>query len=90
MGIMMMVFIYGCGLISYVLKGEHVLIMLLSLEFMMLGVFLILVYFCVVMIGNDYLLLYYLCVVVCESAIGLGLLVGSVRYNRGDLVYMYM
>jgi NADH:ubiquinone oxidoreductase subunit K len=90
MEIWILVFWYFCGLASYLMCGGHVLLMLLRLEFIVVSVFVM--FFCSVrmMVGLYYLLLYFLVIVVCESSLGLCLLVGAVRSFGRDEVYSFV
>nr|BDL61384.1 NADH dehydrogenase subunit 4l [Guinusia dentipes] len=73
-----------CGLWSFVSYHKHLLNSLLSLEFMMLGIFWLLSLQSS-MVGNEiYLCLFFLTLTVCEGAIGLSLLVLIVRSHGND------
>nr|YP_009995242.1 NADH dehydrogenase subunit 4L [Ochthebius plesiotypus]QNP09619.1 NADH dehydrogenase subunit 4L [Ochthebius plesiotypus] len=78
------IFMYFCGLLVFCLKRKHLLLMLLSLEFIILSLyfnmFIYLSYF-----SNEY----YFCMIfmtmsVCEGALGLSLLVSLVRTHGND------
>nr|AZH07866.1 NADH dehydrogenase subunit 4L [Lepinotus reticulatus] len=73
-------------LVSYVLNRNHVLMMLISLEFVGLVIF----FFCylkmVVLIEEQYFLMVYLSFCVCEGVIGLSLLVGMIRSHGSDFI----
>nr|YP_010736708.1 NADH dehydrogenase subunit 4L [Charinus ferreus]WEM34692.1 NADH dehydrogenase subunit 4L [Charinus ferreus]WEM34705.1 NADH dehydrogenase subunit 4L [Charinus ferreus]WEM34718.1 NADH dehydrogenase subunit 4L [Charinus ferreus] len=80
MGIVIFVF----GFFSFISRWKHLLSVLLSLELMMLGVF-------VVMFGlvgcsavGGWVGLVFLSFVVCEGGLGLGLIVSLVRCHGGD------
>jgi NADH-ubiquinone oxidoreductase chain 4L len=73
------------GIVRLVVQRFHFLISLVSLEFMVLGIFLLL--FRGISLGDDR----YLCFVVlrfasCEAALGLGLLIRLVRSHGSDFV----
>nr|YP_009057591.1 NADH dehydrogenase subunit 4L [Gononemertes parasita]AGZ63891.1 NADH dehydrogenase subunit 4L [Gononemertes parasita] len=73
------------GAISLIVQRFHFLMSLISLEFMVLGLFLLL--FSVVSFGYEG----YLCFIVlsfasCEAALGLGLLVSLVRSHGSDFI----
>jgi NADH-ubiquinone oxidoreductase chain 4L len=73
-------------LISYVLNRNHVLMILIRLEFIGLVIF----FFCylkmVVLIEEQYFLMVYLSFCVCEGVIGLRLLVGIIRSHGRDFI----
>nr|YP_009328104.1 NADH dehydrogenase subunit 4L [Trigonidium sjostedti]APD14951.1 NADH dehydrogenase subunit 4L [Trigonidium sjostedti] len=71
--------IYFSGLWMFSSKRKYLLISLLSLEYMMLSVFLMLVFYLTMMMFQMYFLLIFLVFVVCEGALGLSVLVNIVR-----------
>nr|AOY40029.1 NADH dehydrogenase subunit 4L [Scolytinae sp. BMNH 1040327] len=81
-----MTFIFSA--ITYVVKNKHFLLMLICLEFMVLSVFLILfLYFC--SFGYEFFFSsYFLSVTVCESVLGLALLVFIVRTHGNDYLIL--
>nr|YP_009627366.1 NADH dehydrogenase subunit 4L [Metopograpsus frontalis]QCC70815.1 NADH dehydrogenase subunit 4L [Metopograpsus frontalis] len=75
---------FFCGLWSFTSYHKHLLNALLSLEFMMLSVFWMLV-LQMSNVGNEvYLGLFFLTLAVCEGALGLSLLVLVVRSHGND------
>nr|YP_001552174.1 NADH dehydrogenase subunit 4L [Pseudocellus pearsei]ABS71912.1 NADH dehydrogenase subunit 4L [Pseudocellus pearsei] len=87
MEIWLCLYFYLCGLVSLIIKSDHVLLMLMSLEFMSVVVFLFLFCCCGMMVGQFYLILFFLVIVVCEGVLGLSLLVGVVRSFGNDMIY---
>nr|YP_009253821.1 NADH dehydrogenase subunit 4L [Helice tientsinensis]YP_009346401.1 NADH dehydrogenase subunit 4L [Helice latimera]YP_010743788.1 NADH dehydrogenase subunit 4L [Helice tridens]ALK01312.1 NADH dehydrogenase subunit 4L [Helice tientsinensis]AOR53783.1 NADH dehydrogenase subunit 4L [Helice latimera]WET30534.1 NADH dehydrogenase subunit 4L [Helice tridens] len=78
------VFMIFCGLWSFISYNKHLLNSLLSLEFMMLGVFWLLS-LQLSMVGSEiYFSLFFLTLAVCEGALGLSLLVLIVRSHGND------
>nr|AKR07170.1 NADH dehydrogenase subunit 4L [Pseudorhaetus sinicus] len=82
--IMMFVFMYLMGMLSFCLNRQHMLLMLLSLEFVVVSLFLgLYVYLCV--FGWEfYFLMVYLTISVCEGALGLSILVLLMRTYGND------
>nr|YP_010701992.1 NADH dehydrogenase subunit 4L [Huananpotamon koatenense]WCL18754.1 NADH dehydrogenase subunit 4L [Huananpotamon koatenense] len=73
-----------CGLWSFINYHKHLLNSLLSLEFMMLGVYWLLM-LQVSNVGSEvYFVLFFLTLVACEGALGLSLLVFIVRSHGSD------
>nr|YP_009503145.1 NADH dehydrogenase subunit 4L [Gelasimus borealis]AXA13747.1 NADH dehydrogenase subunit 4L [Gelasimus borealis]AZZ73252.1 NADH dehydrogenase subunit 4L [Gelasimus borealis] len=73
-----------CGLWSFISYNKHLLNSLLSLEFMMLGIFWLLSV-SMSMVGSEiYIGLFFLTLAVCEGALGLSLLVLIVRSHGND------
>nr|AXS65697.1 NADH dehydrogenase subunit 4L [Coleoptera sp. 3 KM-2017] len=80
--IMLMLFM-GCGVIVFCSTRKHVLLSLLSLEFMVLSIFLVL-FIMMMSFGHElYFSLIFLVFSVCEGALGLSILVNLVR-NQGN------
>nr|ALO77204.1 NADH deshydrogenase subunit 4L [Alleculinae sp. ALL01] len=72
------------GLLVFCLKRKHLLLMLLSLEFMVVSVYLLFfLYFS--MLGNDYFFsMVFLTFSVCEGVLGLSVLVALIRTHGND------
>nr|YP_011014489.1 NADH dehydrogenase subunit 4L [Scopimera longidactyla]WQA11155.1 NADH dehydrogenase subunit 4L [Scopimera longidactyla]BCD33132.1 NADH dehydrogenase subunit 4L [Scopimera globosa] len=73
-----------CGLSSFISYHKHLLNSLLSLEFMMLGIFWLLSLQMSTVGSEIYFGLFFLTLVVCEGALGLSLLVLIVRSHGND------
>nr|YP_009509626.1 NADH dehydrogenase subunit 4L [Cranuca inversa]AUN45043.1 NADH dehydrogenase subunit 4L [Cranuca inversa] len=77
-------FMIFCGLWGFISYHKHLLNSLLSLEFMMLGIFWLLS-ISMSMVGSEiYVGLFFLTLAVCEGALGLSLLVLIVRSHGND------
>nr|UAM92198.1 NADH dehydrogenase subunit 4L [Geosesarma penangense] len=81
MGSLFMIF---CGLWSFISYHKHLLNSLLSLEFMMLGIFWLLSLQMSNVGSEIYFILFFLTLVVCEGALGLSLLILIVRTHSND------
>nr|YP_010384985.1 NADH dehydrogenase subunit 4L [Xenophthalmus pinnotheroides]UPL64995.1 NADH dehydrogenase subunit 4L [Xenophthalmus pinnotheroides] len=77
-------FMIFCGLWGFISYHKHLLNSLLSLEFMMLGIFWLLSMQFSVVGSEVYFSLFFLTLVVCEGALGLSLLVLIVRSHGND------
>nr|YP_009107394.1 NADH dehydrogenase subunit 4L [Ibacus ciliatus]AIU40938.1 NADH dehydrogenase subunit 4L [Ibacus ciliatus] len=73
-----------CGLWVFTSKCKHLLNTLLSLEFIMLGIFFILIISLSMNGVETYFVLFFLSMVACEGALGLSLLVSIVRTHGND------
>nr|QGT77383.1 NADH dehydrogenase subunit 4L [Candidiopotamon okinawense] len=73
-----------CGLWSFINYHKHLLNSLLSLEFMMLGVFWMLMVQISSVGSETFFVLFFLTLVACEGALGLSLLVFIVRSHGSD------
>nr|QNS37158.1 NADH dehydrogenase subunit 4L [Prosopocoilus bulbosus mandibularis] len=72
-------FLYLMGLLSFCLNRKHLLMMLLSLEFVVVGLFLMMYVYLCVYSWEFYFLMVFLTMSVCEGALGLSLLVLLMR-----------
>nr|YP_011011089.1 NADH dehydrogenase subunit 4L [Epilepia dentata]WPW49426.1 NADH dehydrogenase subunit 4L [Epilepia dentata] len=72
------------GNLIFVSKQKHLLIVLLSLEFIVLSIFFFLVLYLNNMENNMYMLMVFLVFSVCEGALGLSILVSMIRSHGND------
>nr|WIL79806.1 NADH dehydrogenase subunit 4L [Neohydnus sinensis] len=72
------------GAMSFTIKRKHLLMMLLSLEFMVLSMFLGLFLYFNLLMYEYYFTLIFLSFSVCEGALGLSLLVSLIRTHGND------
>nr|YP_010439639.1 NADH dehydrogenase subunit 4L [Pida apicalis]UTC33528.1 NADH dehydrogenase subunit 4L [Pida apicalis] len=86
MKIMWSVFIviYIIGNLIFVLKYKHLLIVLLSLEFIVLSIFFFLLIYLSFIECELYMLMVFLVFSVCEGALGLSILVSMIRTHGND------
>nr|BBB16306.1 NADH dehydrogenase subunit 4L [Pagurus sp. D20M] len=83
-------FMVFSGLWSFVSYRKHLLNTLLSLEFIMLGIFFFM-NSCVSSMGSEiYFVLFFLTLAACEGALGLSLLVSIVRSHGNDYFNSFM
>nr|ARH54581.1 NADH dehydrogenase subunit 4L [Platystomos albinus] len=78
--------LFFCGLMSFSLNRKHFLVMLLSLEFLVISLYLLLsLNFC--LLSNEYFfLMIFLTMSVCEGALGLSILVSLIRSFGNDYI----
>nr|QZI85880.1 NADH dehydrogenase subunit 4L [Laomedia astacina] len=81
--IMPMIMIF-CGFTAFVSNRKHLLSALLSLEFIMLGIFWFMTIYMSNIGSEIYLVLFFLTLVACEGALGLSLLVSIIRTHGND------
>nr|YP_010947224.1 NADH dehydrogenase subunit 4L [Mustilizans eitschbergeri]WGO62210.1 NADH dehydrogenase subunit 4L [Mustilizans eitschbergeri] len=72
------------GALIFVSQNKHLLIVLLSLEFMVLGIFFLLLLFLSFISYDMYMLMVFLVFSVCEGALGLSILVSMIRTHGND------
>nr|QCX31983.1 NADH dehydrogenase subunit 4L [Amphimallon solstitiale] len=78
------VLMYFSGLFSFCIKRKHLLLMLLSLEFIVLGLYFNLYLFLMYFNCEFYFGMIFLTMSVCEGALGLSILVSLVRTHGND------
>nr|YP_009434121.1 NADH dehydrogenase subunit 4L [Epicauta tibialis]APB02761.1 NADH dehydrogenase subunit 4L [Epicauta tibialis] len=75
---------FFCGLLVFSLMRKHLLLMLLSIEFMVLALYLNMFSY-LSLLGNDYFFsMIFLTFSVCEGALGLSVLVSMIRSHGND------
>uniref|UniRef100_UPI0031F457BC NADH dehydrogenase subunit 4L n=1 Tax=Saropogon luteus TaxID=468801 RepID=UPI0031F457BC len=78
------IFLFISGIISFVLNRKHLLSMLLSLEYIVLSLFLIIFVYLNYMNFESYFSMVFLTFSVCEGALGLSILVSMIRTHGND------
>nr|AXS66107.1 NADH dehydrogenase subunit 4L [Cucujoidea sp. 46 KM-2017] len=79
-------FIILFGLISFSLKRKHLLLMLLSLEFVVLGLYGFVVLNLSLSSLDLFFSMIFLTMSVCEGALGLSMLISMVRMHGNDYI----
>nr|YP_009050397.1 NADH dehydrogenase subunit 4L [Choaspes benjaminii]AIC37392.1 NADH dehydrogenase subunit 4L [Choaspes benjaminii] len=77
-------FMYMIGNMIFVSKHKHLLIMLLSLEFIVLSIYFMLLLYLSFIELDMYMLMVFLVFSVCEGALGLSILVSMIRTHGND------
>nr|YP_009142224.1 NADH dehydrogenase subunit 4L [Hasora vitta]AKG64487.1 NADH dehydrogenase subunit 4L [Hasora vitta] len=77
-------FLYMVGNMIFVSKHKHLLIMLLSLEFIVLSIYFMLLLYLSFFEFDMYMLMVFLVFSVCEGALGLSILVSMIRTHGND------
>nr|YP_011004673.1 NADH dehydrogenase subunit 4L [Dercas nina]WPT28313.1 NADH dehydrogenase subunit 4L [Dercas nina] len=77
------------GNMIFVSKHKHLLIILLSLEFIVLSIYLMMMMYFLMMTYNMYMLMVFLVFSVCEGALGLSILVSMIRTYGNDYFNSY-
>nr|APX40001.1 NADH dehydrogenase subunit 4L [Cryptocephalus obliteratifer] len=81
-----MSFMFISGLLSFFLLRKHFLMMLLSLEFLVLSLYLGLFVFLSSFYYEHFFMLIYLTMSVCEGSLGLAMLVMMIRSHGNDYI----
>lgn len=82
--LIVVLFCIARGLLIFVSFHKHLLVTLLSLEYIILNIFLVIVLGVSWVVNERYLLLVFLIFAVSEGSVGLSLLVSLVRSHGGD------
>nr|QBF44138.1 NADH dehydrogenase subunit 4L [Chaoborus sp. ZK-2019] len=81
---MLSFFMFFSGCVVFVSNLKHLLLMLLSLEFMVLSLFMFLLVYLNLFFVEQYFCMFYLVFTVCEGALGLSILVSLIRTHGND------
>jgi len=82
-------FIFFIGVISFIFSYKHLLNMLLSLEFIVLSLFIFLFFYLNLLCFEQYFRIYFLVFSVCEGVLGLSILVSIIRSHGNDYFLNY-
>lgn len=82
--LIVIIIIFILGNIIFVSKHKHLLIVLLSLEFIVLRIFFLFLIFLSFVEYDIYILIVFLVFSVCEGALGLSILVSIIRTHGND------
>nr|YP_010192691.1 NADH dehydrogenase subunit 4L [Caerulea coeligena]QZP40845.1 NADH dehydrogenase subunit 4L [Caerulea coeligena] len=82
--IFIMMFMFLIGNLIFVSKKKHLLIMLMSLEFIILSLYFLLMLYLMSVMFNMFMLMIFLILTVCEGALGLSILVSMIRTHGND------
>nr|YP_009710442.1 NADH dehydrogenase subunit 4L [Pieris naganum]QFZ96398.1 NADH dehydrogenase subunit 4L [Pieris naganum] len=77
------------GNMIFVSKHKHLLIVLLSLEFIVLSIYFLMTYYFLMVSYDMYMLMIFLVFSVCEGALGLSILVSMIRTLGNDYFQSY-
>nr|YP_009045230.1 NADH dehydrogenase subunit 4L [Euthalia irrubescens]AHA03568.1 NADH dehydrogenase subunit 4L [Euthalia irrubescens] len=81
---LIIIIMFMVGNMIFVSKHKHLLIVLMSLEFMVLSIFFLLLMYLMMINYNLYMLMVFLVFSVCEGALGLSILVSMIRTHGND------
>nr|YP_006460014.1 NADH dehydrogenase subunit 4L [Issoria lathonia]ADI75287.1 NADH dehydrogenase subunit 4L [Issoria lathonia] len=81
---LVMIIMFLLGNMIFVSKHKHLLITLMSLEFIVLSIFFLMMLYLMMINYNMYMLMVFLVFSVCEGALGLSILVSMIRTHGND------
>nr|YP_011017952.1 NADH dehydrogenase subunit 4l [Anidiocerus bimaculatus]WQF69864.1 NADH dehydrogenase subunit 4l [Anidiocerus bimaculatus] len=77
-------YLFLMSLLSLVLVRKHVLLCLLSLEFIILSLLYLILLYCLLFSYSIYIYLFFMVLYVCEGVLGLSVLVCLIRSHGND------
>nr|APX40885.1 NADH dehydrogenase subunit 4L [Psylliodes hispanus] len=77
------------GAISFILNRKHLLLMLLSLEFIVISLYLNMFMYLMMMNFEFFFSMVFLTISVCEGALGLSILIMMVRVHGNDFILTF-
>nr|YP_009045347.1 NADH dehydrogenase subunit 4L [Parasarpa dudu]AHA03698.1 NADH dehydrogenase subunit 4L [Parasarpa dudu] len=81
---LVIIIMFMFGNMIFVSKHKHLLIVLMSLEFMVLSIFFLMLLYLMFVSYSLYMLMVFLVFSVCEGALGLSILVSMIRTHGND------
>nr|YP_010946423.1 NADH dehydrogenase subunit 4L [Balta maculata]WGO57141.1 NADH dehydrogenase subunit 4L [Balta maculata] len=87
--LMYLCIMFFCGCWVYCSNRKHLLVVLLSLEYIVLVIYLIMYYFLAFFSFELFFVFIFLTFSVCEGALGLSILVSMIRGFGNDYFYSY-
>nr|APX39361.1 NADH dehydrogenase subunit 4L [Psylliodes thlaspis] len=85
----LLVFMFMSGAISFILNRKHLLLMLLSLEFIVISLYLNMFLYLGMMNYEFFFSMIFLTISVCEGALGLSILIMMVRVHGNDFILTF-
>nr|AFC77905.1 NADH dehydrogenase subunit 4L [Cnaphalocrocis medinalis] len=82
--LILIIFMFIIGNMIFVSKHKHLLIVLLSLEFIVLSIFFFMIFMFSYIEYDMYMLMVFLVFSVCEGALGLSILISMIRTHGND------
>uniref|UniRef100_A0AAU6PC40 NADH-ubiquinone oxidoreductase chain 4L n=1 Tax=Ledropsis sp. TaxID=3133679 RepID=A0AAU6PC40_9HEMI len=79
-------YMFLTSMMSFIMMRKHILMALLSLEFMMMSMLTIISMYCLMMKFSLYILMFMLTLLVCEGVLGLSILVNMIRCKGNDFL----
>nr|YP_010414116.1 NADH dehydrogenase subunit 4L [Omophron limbatum]URQ84658.1 NADH dehydrogenase subunit 4L [Omophron limbatum] len=84
---MFFIFMFFVGLMVFCSKRKHLLLMLLSLEFIILSLYFLMFVYLSMYSYEYYFMMLFLTFCVCESVLGLSVLVSLIRTHGNDFFF---
>nr|APX40053.1 NADH dehydrogenase subunit 4L [Psylliodes cupreatus] len=85
----LLVFMFISGIISFILNRKHLLLMLLSLEFIVISLYINMFMYLMMMNYEFFFSMIFLTISVCEGVLGLSILIMMVRVHGNDFILTF-
>nr|QAY82025.1 NADH dehydrogenase subunit 4L [Omophoita sp. REN-2018] len=85
----MLYYLFLMGMVSFLINRKHFLLMLLSLEFMVISIYLIMFIYLQMFKFEFFFSMIFLVITVCESVLGLSIMVLMVRMYGNDYIMSF-
>nr|WNV22576.1 NADH dehydrogenase subunit 4L [Psylliodes crambicola] len=85
----LLIFMFMSGTISFILNRKHLLLMLLSLEFIVISLYMNIFLYLSLMNYEFFFSMIFLTISVCEGALGLSILIMMVRVHGNDFILTF-
>nr|ADO60462.1 NADH dehydrogenase subunit 4L [Zeugophora sp. BMNH 840207] len=82
-------YLFFCGLLVFSFKRKHLLLMLLSLEFVVISLYMNLFIYLNMMNHEYFFSMIFLTLSVCEGVLGLSILVSMIRSHGNDYILTF-
>nr|YP_010531212.1 NADH dehydrogenase subunit 4L [Blasticotoma filiceti]UXW93447.1 NADH dehydrogenase subunit 4L [Blasticotoma filiceti] len=86
---LIMLFMFLSGFYVFCSKFKHLLVVLLSLEFMVLSIYMILFIYLNLLIYESYFSMIFLVFSVCEGVLGISILISMIRSYGNDFYELF-
>nr|QEL51240.1 NADH dehydrogenase subunit 4L [Pterostichus oblongopunctatus] len=87
LNILVFIFMFFVGMVVFSSKRKHLLLMLLSLEFIILSLYMLMFIYLSMFNYEYYFNMFFLTFCVCESVLGLSILVSLIRTHGNDFFF---
>nr|QEL51253.1 NADH dehydrogenase subunit 4L [Carabus arvensis] len=87
LNILSFIFMFFIGMMVFSSKRKHLLLMLLSLEFIILSLYILMFIYLSMFDFEYYFSMFFLTFCVCESVLGLSILVSLIRTHGNDFFF---
>nr|AOY39755.1 NADH dehydrogenase subunit 4L [Hylastes opacus] len=81
--------LFFSGVLSFLMNYKHFLLLLISLEIMVISLYTLMFFYYNQFYSEQFMSVFYLTLSVCESALGLSLLVLMIRTHGNDMLMVF-